>query len=358
MGPLKIAVLRANALGDFIFVLPALHALKETYPSAEIVLLGKEMHKKFLQNRPSPVDRVEIVPPYKGVGAQETDIELSEKFFARMRKECFDIAIQMHGGGRYSNRFINRLGAGLTLGSRTPDAEALDISIPYTTYFPEILRYLEIVSHIGARTRFIKPVVAVTEDDILEAAVCTAGVPKPYIVIHPGATDPRRHWPAEKFSKVADHFAARGFLVFINGVREEIAIVERIIAGMEHPERAINAGEKLSVSGLAGLLSQSALLISNDSGPLHLAYAINVPSIGLYWVGNMITGTPITSASNKPLISWMTTCPACGLEVNRFADSEGACTHRVSLISSISVEEVLQASEELLNPLRIEQVLT
>lgn len=50
----KIAVLRANALGDFIFALPALRALKETFPDDEIVYLGKKMHQDFLTGRPGP----------------------------------------------------------------------------------------------------------------------------------------------------------------------------------------------------------------------------------------------------------------------------------------------------------------
>jgi len=53
----KIAVLRANALGDFIFTLPALEALRTAYPNAEIVLLAKEWHASFLERRPSPINR-------------------------------------------------------------------------------------------------------------------------------------------------------------------------------------------------------------------------------------------------------------------------------------------------------------
>jgi ADP-heptose:LPS heptosyltransferase len=48
----KIAVLRPNAVGDFVFALPALHALKHSYPDAEIVLLGKAWHAAFLQGGP------------------------------------------------------------------------------------------------------------------------------------------------------------------------------------------------------------------------------------------------------------------------------------------------------------------
>ena len=63
----RIAVLRANALGDFIFTLPALDALRCAYPSAEIVLLGAPWHAKLWRDRPGPVDRVLVVPPAPGI---------------------------------------------------------------------------------------------------------------------------------------------------------------------------------------------------------------------------------------------------------------------------------------------------
>lgn len=69
-GVAKIAVVRANALGDFIFVLPALRALRATYPAAEIVFLGKPWLQDFAPGRVDAIDRVVAVPPCEGVGAE------------------------------------------------------------------------------------------------------------------------------------------------------------------------------------------------------------------------------------------------------------------------------------------------
>src|SRR3954454_16148500 len=113
----KIAVLRANALGDYIFCLPALQALRETFPQAEIVLLGRAWHQEYLQHRPGPVDRVVVVPLYPGISEREGFIpneEVLSEFFYRMQAEHFDIAFQIHGGGRNSSPFLLRLGAKLT----------------------------------------------------------------------------------------------------------------------------------------------------------------------------------------------------------------------------------------------------
>ncbi|MDQ3841277.1 MAG: glycosyltransferase family 9 protein, partial [Actinomycetota bacterium] len=111
----KIALLRAGGIGDFIFTLPALAALRAAYPEAEITLLGTAWHEELLSGRPGPPERAIEVPPSTGVNGPDTgvveDEEELERFFARMREERFDLALQMHGGGGYSNPFVQRLGA-------------------------------------------------------------------------------------------------------------------------------------------------------------------------------------------------------------------------------------------------------
>ena len=142
----KIAVLRANGIGDFLFALPALEALRAAYPAAGIVLLGLPWHERFLSGRPSPVDRVVVVPFARGVREEAGQAEEAcalARFFSRMEEERFDIAFQMHGGGRYSNPFVLRMKARMTAGLRTPDAAALDLWVPYVYFQPEIMRYLE-----------------------------------------------------------------------------------------------------------------------------------------------------------------------------------------------------------------------
>src|SRR5919109_5082980 len=161
----KIAVLRVNRLGDFIVAVPALEALRAAYPGAEIVLLAKDWHAAFLAGRPGPVDRVVVVPPARGVGENNDFAEdpgRLERFFDAIARERFDLAIQIHGGGRYSNPFLLRLGARLTVGLKTPDAAPLDRWVPYIYFQPEIVRHLEVVALAGARPVTLEPRLAVT----------------------------------------------------------------------------------------------------------------------------------------------------------------------------------------------------
>ena len=208
----KIAVLRANALGDLIFAVPALDALRAAYPDAEIVLLGRPWHTNFAPGRVRAIDRVEVVPLAQGIwsppGRPDEPFEL-DAFFDRMREEHFDLALQLHGGGRNSNPFVRRLGARVSVGLRTPDAEALDRNVPYVYYQSEVFRLLEVAAAAGAPTVHVEPHLTVLDGDLAEAADVTGDVGT-LVALHPGATAGRRRWPAEKFAAIGDAAASVG----------------------------------------------------------------------------------------------------------------------------------------------------
>lgn len=347
----KIAVLRANALGDYIFSLPALTALRETYPRAEIVYLGQPWHQTFLENRPGPIDRVITIPKSQGVfDMQPYDSkQILKVFFTEMQRENFDIAIQLHGGGKHSNPFVNNLGARLTIGAKTDDADQTDLWIPYIYYQRETLRLLEIVSLVGAKTAHISPVLHINQKDVDEAKMALGESKQPYVILHPGASDPRRRWSAKRFARIGNYLVQKGFKILVTGSGNEKEVVENVLSSMREP--AENFYEKVSLNGLLGLISLAELLISNDTGPLHVAEAVSTKSLGLFWCGNGINGAPMTRALHRPLFSWITHCPLCGQHVAKntaFERSEKSCQHLTSFIDEIEVDEVIQATENLL----------
>ncbi len=340
----KIAVLRANALGDFIFTLPALEALRTAYPHAEIVLLAKEWHAAFLARRPSPIDRVVVIPTYGGVGVEEGEAEEDpveqERFFQRMQQEHFDLALQLHGGGAHSNPFVLHLGARMTAGTQTPDAPILDRSIPYVYFQHEVLRYLEVVSLVGAVSNRLEPHITVTKEDVAEAARVVPEQGQPLIALHPGAGDPRRRWPAEKFAAVGDALTAAGAHVLVTGTKSERGTVEAVINHMQSEGQ--NLAEKISLGGLAALFKRCSVVVSNDSGPLHLANAVGASTVGIYWCFNMINSSILTRNRHRPFVSWQLLCPICGTN-----HAHGDCPHGVSFVSEISTEEIIEATLDL-----------
>ncbi len=349
----KIAVLRANSVGDFLFCLPALESLRVAYPEAEIVYLGLPWHKEFLAGRPSPIDRVVTVPVGLGVrteAGQKVDEAELLAFFKEMQQEHFDLALQLHGGGKHSNPFVKRLGARLTAGFQTSDAEPLDISLPYNNFQNEVIRYVELVQKLGAPLVTLEPRLAVTAADLAEARRALGALRPPFIVLHVGANDPRRRWPAEKFAAVGDHFARAGWPVVLVGGQDEVQLAAATASRMTLPVE--NLAGKVSLNGLVGLLSQAALMIADDSGPLHLADALGKRTVGLYWVGNLFNFGPVYRARHIPLVSWRTTCPVCGRPCvmgNLPDENIERCPHNPTFISDIPVREVIISAERLLS---------
>src|SRR5829696_8316208 len=121
----RIAVLRANALGDFLVVVQALQALRDRFPGAEITVIGSPCLLKLLRDRPGPWDRTVVAPKYPGIRGQPPQAPIGPEalaFVQEHRAVDYDLAVQMQGGGRNSNAFIRELRARLSVGPRTPGA--------------------------------------------------------------------------------------------------------------------------------------------------------------------------------------------------------------------------------------------
>ncbi|OGW35477.1 MAG: hypothetical protein A2010_12365 [Nitrospirae bacterium GWD2_57_9] len=341
----KIGVLRASAVGDYIVALPALEALRACFPAAEIVLLGRHWHADFLRSRPGPIDRVVVVPYCRGIydppGDSVEDRDALKSFFRSMAQERFDLAFQLHGGGKNSNPFLLQLGAGATIGARTPDALPLDRWLPYRVFQNETLRLLEIVSLAGARPADIRPRLAVTGRDLDEARDVVPENGRPLAVINPGSRDHRRRWPARKFAKVADRLSCMGARIIINGDRGDAAAVEETEYWMR--EKAESVCGTLSLGGLAGLLTRARLLVSNDSGPLHLANALGTSAVGIYWCGNVPAYSPVSCRNTVIHISWRMHCPVCGVHC-----MDRDCRHRDSFVADVPVKDIAESAIDLL----------
>ncbi len=352
----KIAVLRALVLGDLIFALPALDALSNAYPDAEIVYLGHEWHRHFLLGRVPCIDRVETFSrskvDFEDLGFMINPLEAGD-FFTRMRAEHFDLAVQLQVSGTNANPFIQRLAARVSIGSRElgkREAAPLDRWLPYEYYQNEVMRLLEVVSLAGARTCDPFPRLAVLESDLEAAQPTLAGIASPFVVLHTGARDIRRCWTKPKFARVADELKRGGFEVVLTGLSIDKGRTEAIEDLME--EKPVNLVEELSLPALTGLLSQAQLVISNDTGVLHLSLAIGTKAVGLFWAEYLTKSLPLTRKNFLPVIGWDRRCPKCGLFLDQFetvrVDPGRPCSHMVSFIDTIEVDEVLTAAKRLL----------
>ena len=345
----RIAVLRGGGLGDLLFAMPAMEALGAAYPDAELVLLGVPSLVPLLTGRPGPVHRAVPLPPARGVfepaGAVLDDDGRLESF----RREVgeVDLGVQLHGGGRWSNPFLHALGPKWTVGARTPDAVELTRWLPYRYYQNEFMRALEIAGLAGAPPVGVVPRIPVTDADLAAAEPALRGLPRPLLAVHPGATDPRRRWPAERYAEVVAGLVSRGAGVVVLGSPDERDLVERVtsLAEEREPGGAVRALTRLDLAALCGVLASADVLVGNDSGPRHLAEAVGTSTVGIYWLGNALNAGSFGRHRHRVLLSWTVRCPVCGIDCTR---EDQRCEHDVSFVADVSTAEVAREVGELM----------
>lgn len=352
----SIAVLRGGHLGDLLLTLPALDALAAAYPGARLTLLGAPLHAALLADRPSPVAEVVVVPAVPGVrdsAGEEPDPVAAAAFRRDMQGRGFDLAVQLHGGGRHSNPFVRSLGARHAVGAATPDAAPLDRTVRYTDLQHETLRTLDVVALAGATPVALEPVVTTTAGDLERAAAYAAGhTGRPLVALHPGATDRRRRWPPSSFVAVVRALAERDVTVVLVGDESEAPLAESVVAAARgvlasgrHGLVTSLAG-RLSIPDLVGLLATADLFVGNDSGPRHLAQAVGTATVSVWWIGNVVTYGPLTRVRHRVHVSWTTRCPECGAPAAGPAGER--CGHDPSFVASVAVEDVVADAMDLL----------
>jgi ADP-heptose:LPS heptosyltransferase len=149
---------------------------------------------------------------------------------------------------------------------------------------------------------------------------------------------------------VGDALSRAGAAVVVTGTRAERPLVEQVCATMRAP--AVPVVGALSIGGLGALYERCAVVVSNDTGPLHLAAALDTPVVGLFWVGNMINCAGVYRTRYRPLVSWTLRCPQCGgtadPDVRQDRGGMPSCDHRVTYLTDIGVSEVVEAALDLL----------
>lgn len=326
----KIAILRASAIGDFVVTLPALQSIRRAYPHAELVLLGKPWHQTFLKPRRTVIDRVLIV--------RESSETLS---LTQLHKESFDIVLQWQGNGATTCDFINSIPARITAGFC--EHRELDLPIPWVELMPEPMRFLEAAALLGADSMWSAPKINVLDDDYAELEKIK--ITRPCVVINPFANDTRRMYPLALYESIIAHLRARGYQVVVTGTKTDERKLAEVVKG------EYTGCFDLSLGGLVALLTRAQLLISPDTGPLHLAQATGCPTVGLYWAGTFVNWGPMTRSIHRPLVSWQMHCPTCGAIPNNpypFLPADG-CDHPHSFVADLAPEEVIREADRLLD---------
>jgi ADP-heptose:LPS heptosyltransferase len=344
----RIAVLRGGGLGDLLFAMPAVSALHAAYPGAEIVLLGTRGHAELLDGRPGAVDRVEPLPHAPGVHDGAGAHEDAGRFLERLRREQFDLAVQLHGGGRHSNPFLLALGPRHSVGAATPDAVRLERTLPYVYYQHEVVRALEVVGLAGAGPVELQPSLAVRADERARSHHHVPAEAEPFAVVHPGASDVRRRWPVDRFAHVARGLLDDGLRLVIIGAAADQPIEAALAAAVgERDGRVLRLSGRLRLGETAAVLERAAVVVADDSGPRHLAQAVGAPTVGVFWFGNVVNAAPFDRERHRVHLSYVTACPVCGRDVTQVGWTAERCDHEVSFVADVDPDAVLADARSL-----------
>ncbi len=292
----QVLCVRLDTLGDVLMTGPAIRALKESALDRRITLLTSPAGAEAGRLLPQVDDVLVYEAPWMKATPARPDSAPDMDVIRALRARHFDAAVIF------------------TVYSQTPLPAALlchmaEIPLrlaqcrenpyqlltnwvretePESHIRHEVRRQLDLVQAVGARSLEDRLSIAVPDEayDLVETLLDhLIARDRPWVVVHPGATAASRRYPAELFAEVARRLVRDlGCQVVFTGTEPERVLIAHIQAAMHAPSCAL-AGD-LSLGAFAALLSHARLLVSNNTGAVHVAAAVGTPVVDLYALTN------------------------------------------------------------------------
>lgn len=313
----RIAIFRALYLGDMLLAVPALRSIRAGFPDAEITLIGLPWAADFTRRFSHYIDRFVEFAGYPGIAEVEVDPVRTRRFLAEQRAYKYDLVIQMHGNGQTSNPFVLDLKARMTAGYYEKTAKSsrvqLTYGMPYPDHWPEVLRNLGLARLLGCDGNSTALEFPLFQEDQSKATNLLRMLPRahrPWIGLHAGSRSPARRWPTRYFAQLADYFANRyNAQIILTGSSDDSSTVQEVAGYMK--ARPLDLAGKTSLGGLAAIISQLDLFISNDTGPSHIANAVDTPGLTIFGPADPLRWAPLNQARH-PIIRKPVECSPCG----------------------------------------------
>ncbi len=340
----RVLCVRLDYMGDVLMCTPALRALRQAVPGREITLLTSAGGAAVAGMIPE-VDRSLVWPAPWMKNSIAHEPALDFEMLARLRQENFDAAVIFT---TYSQSALPAAmacylaGIGLRLAhcrenpyqllsDWVPDPE------PDKCLRHEVQRQLDLVAAIGASCDNQKLSFAVPAEATEWASrqLRELEMPAQWVLLHPGASAASRRYPAASWSAVADLLVEQGLPVLFSGSADEAGLIEGIRADMRGD--SISLAGALDLGRLGALIAAAPVMVSNNTGPAHLAAALGTPLVDLYALTNP-QHTPWQVASR--VLYHMVPCRNCYKSV--CPQVHQAC------LANVKPTEVVQAIRELL----------
>jgi lipopolysaccharide heptosyltransferase II len=354
--PSSVLIIKFWGMGSVILTIPALRLLKKMIPGVKVTFVTLKQNSQICQLI-EEIDHIETIDISKGLRVFFWETLVVLRKLGRMR---FDEAIDLEFFTKFSAIFTYFVRARVKIGffdRISWRGRLYDIEIPFNSYWHATENFTNAV--IGLETkldRVPQPRLNLSAQDQGEAQALLSRIgidrkKERVIVVNPNAGELvlLRRWPRESFVDLTRRLWEDPRLKFLFiGSPKERAFVQGILDDVashidKRGGRIFNLAGELSVRSLAGLLAASDLLISNDSGPLHLAFALGVPTVSFFGPETPILYGPLGEGDrvffkNLP-------CSPC---INVYNNKRPVCRHKRNIcLSGISVEEVAQEVSKL-----------
>jgi lipopolysaccharide heptosyltransferase I len=298
---MNILLIKLSAIGDVVQTLPALEAIKKTYPDSEVTWVVEDAAAGILDGHPL-ISRLLVSRRKTWLRKLRNPLTFVQglfsiiRFIRELRDTKYDIAVDFQGLFK-SGMLIGLARAARKVGfDRTRELSFLFLNERLPAYDVEkhaLERYLEIARYLGARDVSSACTLPVDRER-KSMAVRLEGVrqrKRPLVVVNPVARWKTKLWPERNFSELADRLVLeKNAVVIFTGSPEDRPVNERILTLMK--EKALNWAGETTLRELAALASLSDLFITTDTGPMHLAAAAGRPIRKAVEVGHAAEGEP------------------------------------------------------------------
>ena len=286
--PRKIAVFLPNWVGDAVMATPALNALRQTWPEAEVHALHRPVIASVLEGQ-NLVDRQIALTKE----SQKAFTRESQELLRKLHRERYELAILFPNSFR-SAWLAMRMGAkrrvGFARDGRTWLLTDRLISKSKKVPNPVLDEYNRIVEHLGISVKSKRVTLAITDADQMaydefrsrQSSIFESSAG--YAVLNPGgAFGAAKHWPTEHFATLARRVVEQtGLNVIVLCGPSEIQIAKRIVSMADSPQVVSLASEPVSIGLSKAVVKNARLMITTDSGPRHFAAAFDVPVVTLF----------------------------------------------------------------------------
>ncbi len=274
----KVLIRGVNWIGDAVMTIPALRAVRANFPGSSISLLVRPSVAPLFDREPAVDEIIQYGHEFRGVsGRMKLASTLRAKGFttAILFQNAFDAALLVSLAGVPERIGYNRDGRGILL-TKAVSFRGEDRKLHHIDY------YLNLLDKAGYTSERSRPWLRLTLEERLAARETLSTMSRPILGINPGAAfGSAKRWVLERFAEVARSFTEEtGGSVAVFGGKDEAATARYVQALIPHRSRSF-AG-RTSLRELVALIAECDVVVSNDSGPMHIAYAVGTPVVAIF----------------------------------------------------------------------------